>query len=246
MKKLLFLFLGFASIQSLVAQNVDDIIKSYHEAIGGKKWDAVNGMRMTANVEQGGMKIPVEVVTLRDGRMYTKVTFMGNTMTMAAFDGEKSWSTNFMTMEPEESAADASENAKRATKEFPNALINYKSLGYTATLLGTEKVEGADCHKIKLEKKTMLVEGQEIPNVEFYYLDKENNVPVLVEAEIKEGEMKGKISQSKFSDYQEVNGVYVAYSTSNGVKDEMSQVIQFEKIELNPTFDEKDFKFPKK
>jgi hypothetical protein len=246
MKKLLFLFLGFASIQSLVAQNVDDIIKSYHEAIGGKKWDAVNGMRMTANVEQGGMKIPVEVVTLRDGRMYTKVTFMGNTMTMAAFDGEKSWSTNFMTMEPEESAADASENAKRATKEFPNALINYKSLGYTATLLGTEKVEGADCHKIKLEKKTMLVEGQEIPNVEFYYLDKENNVPVLVEAEIKEGEMKGKISQTKFSDYQEVNGVYVAYSTSNGVKDEMSQVIQFEKIELNPTFDEKDFKFPKK
>lgn len=246
MKKLLFLFLGFASIQSLVAQNVDDIIKSYHEAIGGKKWDAVNGMRMTANVEQGGMKIPVEVVTLRDGRMYTKVTFMGNTMTMAAFDGEKSWSTNFMTMEPEESAADASENAKRATKEFPNALINYKSLGYTATLLGTEKVEGADCYKIKLEKKTMLVEGQEIPNVEFYYLDKENNVPVLVEAEIKEGEMKGKISQTKFSDYQEVNGVYVAYSTSNGVKDEMSQVIQFEKIELNPTFDEKDFKFPKK
>jgi hypothetical protein len=246
MKKLLFLFLGFASIQSLVAQNVDDIIKSYHEAIGGKKWDAVNGMRMTANVEQGGMKIPVEVVTLRDGRMYTKVTFMGNTMTMAAFDGEKSWSTNFMTMEPEESPADASENAKRATKEFPNALINYKSLGYTATLLGTEKVEGADCHKIKLEKKTMLVEGQEIPNVEFYYLDKENNVPVLVEAEIKEGEMKGKISQTKFSDYQEVNGVYVAYSTSNGVKDEMSQVIQFEKIELNPTFDEKDFKFPKK
>jgi hypothetical protein len=246
MKKLLFLFLGFASIQSLVAQNVDDIIKSYHEAIGGKKWDAVNGMRMTANVEQGGMKIPVEVVTLRDGRMYTKVTFMGNIMTMAAFDGEKSWSTNFMTMEPEESPADASENAKRATKEFPNALINYKSLGYTATLLGTEKVEGADCHKIKLEKKTMLVEGQEVPNVEFYYLDKENNVPVLVEAEIKEGEMKGKISQTKFSDYQEVNGVYVAYSTSNGVKDEMSQVIQFEKIELNPTFDEKDFKFPKK
>ncbi len=80
MKKLLLLFLAFASVQSLVAQNVDEIIKAYHETIGGKKWDAVNGMRMTANVEQGGMKIPVEVVTLRDGRMFTKVTFMGNTM----------------------------------------------------------------------------------------------------------------------------------------------------------------------
>jgi hypothetical protein len=246
MKKLLFLFLGFTSIHSLVAQNVDEIITAYHEAIGGKKWDAVNGLRMTANVEQGGMKIPVEVVTLRDGRMYTKVTFMGNSMTMAAFDGEKSWSTNFMTMEPEEGTAETSENSKRATKEFPNPLVNYKNLGYTATLIGSEKVEGTDCFKIKLEKKTMLLEGQEVPNVEFYYLDKENNVPVLVESEIKEGEMKGKTSQSKFSDYQEVNGVFVPFSTSSGIKDGQSQIIQFDKVEVNPVFDEKDFKFPKK
>lgn len=246
MKKLLLLFLTFVSVQSVVAQNVDEIIKAYHETIGGKKWDAVNGMRMTANVDQGGMKIPVEVVTLRDGRMYTKITFMGNNMTMGAFDGEKSWSTNFMTMEPEEGTAETSENAKRSMKEFPNALINYKFLGYTATLLGIEKVDGTECNKIKLEKKTMLVDGQEVPNVEFYYLDKENNVPVMMETEIKEGEMKGKISQAKFSDYQEVNGVYIAFSNSNGIKDEGFQVIQFEKVEINPTFDEKDFKFPKK
>jgi outer membrane lipoprotein-sorting protein len=201
---------------------------------------------MTANVEQGGMKIPVEVVTMKDGRMFTKITFMGNTMTMAAFDGEKSWSTNFMTMEPEEGTAETSENSKRSMKEFPNALINYKNLGYSATLLGSEKIDGTDCHKIKLDKKTMLVEGQEVPNVEFYYLDKENNVPVLVESEIKEGEMKGKISQTKFSDYQEISGVFIPYSTSSGIKDGESQVIQFEKVEINPTVDDKDFKFPKK
>lgn len=246
MKKLIFLFLGFASIIAVRAQNVDEIITAYSQTIGGKNWDAVKGMRMTANVEQGGMKIPVEVVTMKDGRMFTKITFMGNTMTMAAFDGEKSWSTNFMTMEPEEGTAETSENSKRAMKEFPNALINYKSLGYSATLLGSEKIDGTDCHKIKLDKKTMLVEGQEVPNVEFYYLDIENNVPVLVETEIKEGEMKGKISQTKFSDYQEINGVYIAYSTSSGIKDGESQEIQFEKVELNPTVDDKDFKFPKK
>jgi outer membrane lipoprotein-sorting protein len=131
-------------------------------------------------------------------------------------------------------------------KEFPNALINYKNLGYSATLLGSEKIDGTDCHKIKLDKKTMLVEGQEVPNVEFYYLDKENNVPVLVESEIKEGEMKGKISQTKFSDYQEISGVFIPYSTSSGIKDGESQVIQFEKVEINPTVDDKDFKFPKK
>jgi hypothetical protein len=246
MKKSLLIILLFSTCHSIFAQNVDEIITAYHEAIGGKKWNDVNGLRMNANVDQGGMKIPVEVVTLKDGRMFTKVTFMGNTMTMAAFDGEKSWTTNFMTMEPEEGTAETSENSKRAMKEFPNGLINYKQLGYNATLLGSEKVEGTDCHKIKLEKKTMLVEGKEVPNVEFYYLDKENNVPVLVETEIKEGEMKGKTSQTKFSDYQEVSGIIIPFTNSSGIKDGPSQEVQFEKVEVNPSFDEKDFKFPKK
>ena len=54
------------------AQKVEDIISKYYETIGGKNWDAVNGMRMTANVEANGMKIPVEVVMMKDGKMYTK------------------------------------------------------------------------------------------------------------------------------------------------------------------------------
>ena len=238
------LLVGMTSVS--FSQNVQEIINSYYETIGGKNWEAINGMRMTANVDQGGMSIPVEVVGLRDGRSFTKVTFMGNTMTMAAFDGKTSWTTNFMTMEPEESTADDSENARRSAKEFPNGLVHYKNLGYSATLLGSEKVEGTDCHKIKLEKKTMLVDGKEVPNVEYYYIDKESNVPVLVETEINSGEMKGKISQTKFSDYQEVNGVYFPFSTTQGLKDGESQTIQFEKIEVNPTVEDSMFAFPKK
>jgi hypothetical protein len=234
------------SPSSLNAQTVDEIIKSYYDVTGGANWEKVNGMRMTANVDQGGMKIPVEVVTLKDGRMYTKITFMGNTMTMAAFDGETNWSTNFMTMEPEEGTAETSENSKRTINEFPNALFKYKELGYSATLLNEETIEGTTCHKIKLDKKTMLVDGEEVPNIEYYYIDKENSVPILVETEIKSGEMKGKISQTSLSDYQEINGVFIPYSTSSGIKDGESQVIQFEKIELNPTVDDKEFKFPKK
>lgn len=242
---LFFAFFIFAAA-SVSAQNVDEIINSYYETVGGKKWDEVKAMKMTANVEQGGMQIPVEVVTTRDGKTYTEVTFMGNTMTMMAFDGNKSWTTNFMTMQPEESAADDSENAKRAALEFPNALFSCKKLGYKATLLGKEKIEGTECYKIKLDKKTMLVEGKEIPNVEYYYLDTENNVPIMVETEINSGEMKGKISQIKLSDYQEVEGVIVPFSTTQGIKDGPSQAIQFEKVEINPAVDEKKFSFPKK
>jgi hypothetical protein len=244
--KILTLFFAGISFCSLSAQNVDEIINSYYETIGGKKWDNVNAMRMSAKVEQGGMQIPVEVVTMRDGRSYTQITFMGNPMTMAAFDGKTSWNTSFMTMQAEESPADDSENARRAVKEFPNALINYKNLGYSATLLGKEKIEGTECFKIKLEKKTVLVEGKETPNIEYYFLDAENKVPLALEAEISSGEMKGKIAQTKFSDYQEVDGVFLAFSTTSGLKDGPSQTIQFEKIEINPTVDETKFAFPKK
>jgi hypothetical protein len=241
---LCFFLLGITSIS--YSQNVDEIINSYYETIGGKNWDAVNGMRMTANLDQEGMIIPIEVVQMKDGRSYTKVTFNGNTMIVDAFDGKTSWGINWMTMLPEESPAEDSENARRSAKEFPNGLVHYKNLGYSATLLGSEKVEGTDCHKIKLEKKTMLVDGKEVPNVEYYYMDKESNVPVLVETEINSGEMKGKISQTKFSDYQEVNGVYFPFSTTQGLKDGESQTIQFEKIEVNPTVEEDVFAFPKK
>lgn len=241
----LFFLLGSLGFNA-TAQTVDEIINAYHQTIGGSKWDNVNGLKMNANVEQGGMKIPVEVVMLKDGRMYTEITLMGNTMIMQAYDGSTMWTTNFMSMEAEKAPSDETENAKRAAKEFPNALISYKSLGYVPTLIGSETIDGTPCHKIKLEKKTMLAEGKEVPNVEYYYIDKENNIPILTETEIQTGEMKGKISQTKYSDYQEIEGVFIAFSNTSGIKDGMSQTIQYDKVELNPKVDESKFSFPKK
>ena len=226
------------------AQKVEDIISKYYETIGGKNWDAVNGMRMTANVEANGMKIPVEVVMMKDGKMFTKISIQGMEITQGAFDGETSWSTNFMTQKAEKSEAEDNENAKRSAKDFPNGLINATKLGYKATLEGEEKVEGVACFKIKLEKKTSLSEGKEIPNIEYYYIDKDTYVPIMTETEITSGEAKGKIAQTKYSDYQEVNGVFIAFSQTSGIKDGMSQAITFDKIEINPTVDEKSFKFP--
>jgi hypothetical protein len=58
--------------------------------------------------------------------------------------------------------------------------------------------------------------------------------------------MKGKTSQTKYSDYQEINGVYVAFSQTSGIKDGMTQTVQFDKISLNTKIDESKFLFPKK
>jgi hypothetical protein len=246
MKNIVLLFLLISLSLTGYSQSVETIVSKYYEAIGGNRWNDISSMKMTANVDQGGMKIPIEIVSMNDGRMYTEVSFMGNNIIVAAFDGQKSWSTNFMSMEAEEKPADDSENAKRASKEFPNPLVKYKELGYTATLMGEEKIDGTSCFKIQLTKGTVLVDGKENPNIEYYYIDQENFVPLLMESEILDGELKGKTSQIKFSDYQEVNGVIVPFSSSQGIKGEESQVIQFDKIELNGEIDQNKFTFPKK
>jgi outer membrane lipoprotein-sorting protein len=242
----IFSFILLGAFGSLKAQTVDEIIQAYYNVTGGSNWEKVTGMRMTANIEQQGMNIPFEIISLKDGRMCMKMTLTGNTMTLAAFDGKTSWTTNWMTMEPEESPAEVSENAKRAIEEFPNPLFNYKALGYSASVIGDETVEGTACYKIKLDKKTELADGKEVPNIEYYYIDKENNVVIMVESEITSGEMKGNINQTKLSDYQEVSGVYIPFSTTEGVKGQMSQTIQFETVEINPTVEESIFVFPKK
>jgi hypothetical protein len=225
------------------AQTADQIIAECQEALGGKNWDKISGMKMTTVIEDSGMKIPLEVVSMRDGRTYSKITIQGMEIIQGAYDGAVVWNTNFMTQKPEKAEADDIENTKRSAKEFPSPLATYKELGYAATLEGEETVDGVACHKIKLDKKTHLVEGQEVPNIEYHFIDKDSKALIMSESEIPSGEMKGKMMQTKFSDYQEVEGVMMPFSNSYGIKGEASQSITFQKIEMNPSVDPEIFKY---
>jgi hypothetical protein len=97
------------------------------------------------------------------------------------FDGEVLWGHNFMTMKAEKSDSEATENMKREADDFPGPFIHMEKKGYKAELLGKETVEGTECFKIKLTKKTQLIDGEEVDNVEFYFFDTENFVPIAME-----------------------------------------------------------------
>lgn len=226
------------------AQKAEEIIARHIEVMGGAKWSEVKGLRMSTNVEQGGMKIPLEIVMMNDGKMYTKITIQGMEIIQGAFDGTVLWSTNFMTQKAEKSDAESTENAKRSAGEFPSALYTYGKLGYKVTSEGEETVDGVACYKIRMDKKTQLVEGKEVPDVEYYYIDKETSALLMTEEAIPSGEMAGQVAQTKYSDYQEVDGVFVAFSQSMGLKDGASQGITFEKVELNPSVDPAVFAYP--
>ncbi len=227
------------------AQDVDEIISNYIENIGGEDaLKSLKGVKITAKVNQGGMEIPLNMYQMADGRQMTEITFQGMTIKQGVFDGETLWGTNFQTMKAEKSDAEATSNMKLDVNDFPDSFVDYKEKGYTAELLGTETIDGSETFKIKLVKEPRMIDGQKVEDVTYYYFDTEAFIPLVQEAEIKSGPMKGNIQQIKFSDYQEVDGLYFPFSMSQGIKDQGSQPIIVENIELNPEVADSDFVFP--
>ncbi|HMP98298.1 MAG TPA: outer membrane lipoprotein-sorting protein [Cyclobacteriaceae bacterium] len=245
MKKTLLIAGMFCLAFITAAQSVDEIINQYLENTGGaSKWAQLKGLRYQGKVNVQGMDLPVEMAQLKSGKMYMKFELQGTEVVQQAFDGNVAWGTNFMIMKAEKSDHETTENMKREMQDFPDPFLDYKNKGYKAELLGKESVEGTECYKIRLTKKPLLADGKEVDNVIFYYFDTDNMVPIMSEQEIKSGPAKGMVSQSLFSDYQEVNGLYFPFSLTQKAKGQpMGQTINFTKIELNPTIDDSAFAF---
>ena len=114
----------------LQAQTADEIISNYFENIGGlDNFKALDGLKMTAKVNQGGMEIPIEIYQMKDGRQMTKITFQGKVIKQGVFDGETLWSHNFMTMKAEKSDAEQTANFKLNINDFPDSFADYHAKG---------------------------------------------------------------------------------------------------------------------
>jgi hypothetical protein len=196
-------------------------------------------MKMMGSLNAQGMEAPIELYQMKDGKQLIKLNIQGQNMTLSAFDGETMWTTNFMTMLPEKSDAEATENMKKQTKDFPSPFYNYKEKGFSAELIGKETKEGTETYKVKLTQKPFMMNGVEVPNVSFHYFDAEMFVPIVVETEMKDGPMKGQMGVSTFSDYQEVEGLYFPFAISM-----QGQGIAIKEILVNPEVDMAMFAFP--
>lgn len=245
--KLSFLLITLSLSTSIYAQDItaDQIIDNYIENTGGKEtWAKVEGLKFKAKINQGGMEIPVEIVKLKSGKTYSKISPPGKELMQNVFDGEVLWSTNLQTMKPEKKDQETTENFKQESKDFPDALFNYKEKGYSAELLGKETIKGTETYKVKLTKQPKKIDGEEVENVSFYYFETENFLPILRETEIKQGYGAGNIEQTSMTDYREVEGLYLPYLISSGVKSmSLSMPLQIEMIIVNPEVDHTVFTY---
>lgn len=239
------LFIAGAFVSNAQDVTVDEILDTYFENTGGKDaWLKLEGYAMTASVDAQGMTFPIQSFSLKDGRMIIKFEFQGKEIVQQAFDGETTWSVNFMTMKPEKGESEDTENYKRSIGEFPEALLHYNELGYTVELDGEDTKDGVECYKLKVTKKTQLVDGEEKENIVYYYFDKENFVPIMQEQEMMSGQMKGQIAQTLFSDYQEVEGLYFPFAITYQTEGGAGQTIEVESMELNPEVEDSVFAYP--
>ena len=244
--KLLLVALVVTAFTQVQAQTADEIIANYYENTGGlENWQKLEGIKMSAKVNQGGMEIPLEIIQLKNGKQMTSISFQGIELKQGVFDGEVLWNTNFQTQKAEKSDKETTDNMKIQAMDFPDPFMNYKEKGYTVELLGKEDLDGTETFKLKLTKKPLIVEGKEVENSSIYFIDAENFVPLVVQTEVRMGANKGMISEAKMSDYQEVGGLYFPFSLAQGVKDGQSQPLTIDKIELNPVVDDSAFEFPK-
>ncbi len=248
MKKLTLILLALVvSVSSIHAQDVtvDEILSNYFENTGGlDNWKSLKGLKMKAKLNQGGMEIPLEIVQLADGRQYTKFNVQGNDFYQSVYDGETLWSINFQSLKAEKSDQETTDNFKLNLNDFPDSFIDYKKKGYTAELMGTETIDGAETYKIKLIKEPIMVNGEQKEDITFYYFDTEAFVPIAQDSEIKSGPQAGQVGRATQSDFDEVDGLYFPFSLGQGIVGGPIQPITVDEIEVNPVVDESVFAFP--
>jgi outer membrane lipoprotein-sorting protein len=234
--KLLFATILLLIAAPVSAQTADEIIANYVENTGGEEaWGELEATKMVASINQGGMEIPVTIYNTKDGKMAVLVNFQGQEITQMAYDGTTLWSTNFMTMKPEKSNAEQTQNMALNKNDFPSALMNAEKNGYEVELVGTETKEGTETFKVKVVQEPVMLNGKEVPSIHYYYFEKENFVPIVMESTQDTGQQ----ITVGMSDYQEVNGLYFPFALNQG-----GQPIEIKEIVLNPEIDESLFVFP--
>lgn len=239
-----------ATFLSSTAQTADEIITKYFDAMGGySNWTKIEGYKMAAKVNQGGIEFPFIMYQMKDGRQGQIITFQGKEIKQGMFDGTDLWSSNPIADKIERSDAESTSNLKaNLGADFPLPLFDYKKKGYKVELIGKETIEGTETFKVKYTKNPIMVDGKSKETVEYYYFDTENFIVLMAEQEISQGPLKGQISQLKMSDYQEIpnsGGLIMPFSWMQSAKGQPGgQPINFTAIEINPKLDADFFKYP--
>lgn len=221
------LMLSFLTVTTIQAQDasLDDILKNYFENIGGEEeWRKVKSMSMSGNSSVQGMTMPVSINTMEPAYFKMEMDFQGKKF-IQAYDGETAWMLNPFMGGTEPQKMDEEQSKQMKKQKFQDEFLDYAKKGHKVELTGTEEIDGTETYKIKMTKK----DG----DVVFYFFDMENFVPIMVRSFVDSGPMKGQSAETFMSDYQEVDGLMIPFTTEQKVGGQVAFSFTADKVNIN-------------
>lgn len=225
-----------ACAQDAAAPSGESVLDAYLEAIGGaEKLESHTARRITAkfSMPQLGIKGPMTITQAapKKYRMETELPSIGKIVQIC--DGENVLDKNPLTGERMLEGLE-----KEAVLLEANYYADSKWREMYKKVPAAEKVDvdGEPCLKLVLEAKSGSIRTN-------YYSAK---TKLLVKSEMTVDSPQGKLAvESKFSDYKAVKGVLFPHKTTQTTLGQQ-QVVEIEKIELDPTLAADTFVIPGK
>jgi outer membrane lipoprotein-sorting protein len=226
-------FISFSGMTQEMDQ--DEILAKYYQAIGIANIKEWKTLTMTGKSTAQGMEFPVTIYMKRPDKIRVEVVIQGNKM-IQVFDGQAGWSVVPWSgsSDPQEMTADEIKGMKEQA-DFEGSLFNWKEKGHKVELLGKEDMEGSRVFVIKVSLAD--------ENVETYYLDDEDYVPIKVKSITK---IQGNETESEAlpSNYKDVNGAMMPFSIENKYKGQTVSHVVIDKYEINLDVDDSLFVKP--
>jgi len=229
----------------LYALTVDEIIAKNINAKGGmEKLQAVKSKKITGKTFVQGMEFPFIIQQKRPSLFKLETTVQGLTMSQA-YDGETAWAITPNSAGVPQKLPSIQTTAFRNQADFDGPLVGYKEMGYTAELIGKEKMEGSDVYHLRLAKSNKSADTNSVSFETHLYLD----AGTFLEKKIT---IKGKVEGNTFEvdtypgDYKEVGGIMTAHSLETKMGGKTVSKMIMETIEWNADIADSVFSMPVK
>ena len=233
MKKLqigLFAVAAMMSIQSVKAQTADEVIDKYVTALGGKeKILSLKSVKKVGSLNVQGMDVSVTVTRVQGVGSRNDISVPGMGEGFQVVNPIKGW--DFMPFmgqaSPEEVSVDKLKSSF-SLLDIQGSLVNYKEKGSQVEMSGKEKVENAECYKLKLTDKQGVIST--------LFIDSKSNylIKSIITAKSSNGDINTELT---FGDFKKTDEGYIFPFSE--VMDRGT--IIFTSIETNKPVDEKIF-----